>query len=150
MESDIPNGDQTLDGYRPIRFLGRGGFGEVWLCRSKAMGGYHAMKFIAGSNPELLEKEFHALALYRNAAAKLRSPHLVPIEHINRSGTKLYYVMPLADGFSDADPSDPSWQPLSLSSLIQSRGSSPLWFSRKYPTRRCQIRGTDLDRTLFN
>jgi serine/threonine protein kinase len=129
MDRDAPQCGQILDGYRLIRFLGRGGFGEVWLCRSEAMGGYHAIKFIAGASPELLEKEYHALALYRNAAAKLRSPHLVPIEHINRNGTGLYYVMPLADGVSDADPSDPSWQPLSLSALIQTRATLAKWFS---------------------
>ena len=37
--------------------------------------------------------------------------------------------MPLADGFSGADPLDPSWQPLSLTALIQARANQPKWFS---------------------
>jgi serine/threonine protein kinase len=73
-----------LDGYRLVRFLGRGGFGEVWLCRSESMGDYRALKFIPTSNSERLEKEYDALLHHRKAAAQLRSPHLVPIEHVNR------------------------------------------------------------------
>jgi serine/threonine protein kinase len=121
--------DLTLDGYRLIRFLGRGGFGEVWLCRSEAMGGYHAMKLIAGDNASLLDKEYHALALYRKEAARLRSPHLVPIEHINRNESCLFYVMPLADGVSAGDPLESGWQPLSLAAMIETRRSARAWFS---------------------
>lgn len=122
---------QEFDGYRLIRFLGRGGFGEVWLCRSESMGGYHALKFISGSDPDLLEKEHHSLGLYRSAAARLRSPHLVPIEHINRHTAGLYYVMPLADGITGADPTDIAWQPLSLASLIEARARAATWFSSR-------------------
>lgn len=43
--SDNPAENQVLDGYRLIRFLGRGGFDEVWLCRSEAMRDYRALKW---------------------------------------------------------------------------------------------------------
>ncbi len=95
------------------------------------MGGFHAFKFISGSDPDLLEKEHHSLGLYRSAAARLRSPHLVPIEHINMHAAGLYYVMPLADGITGADPTDPEWQPLSLASLIDTRTNATEWFSSK-------------------
>ena len=122
---------QEFDGYHLIRFLGRGGFGEVWLCRSGATGTYHALKFISGSDADLIEKEHHSLGLYRSAAARLRSPHLVPIEHINRHTAGLYYVMPLADGIAAGDPADPNWQPLSLAGVIGARADAAAWFSSR-------------------
>jgi serine/threonine protein kinase len=129
MEEEDPLGGQVLDGYRLVRFLGRGGFGEVWLCQSEAMGSYHALKFIARANHEVSEREYQALTLYRTASGMLRSPHLVPIEHINRNATGLYYVMPLADGIVAGDPVDPAWQPLSLAARIHAQAAHPAWFS---------------------
>jgi serine/threonine protein kinase len=120
-----------LDGYRLIRFLGRGGFGEVWLCRSEAMGDYRALKFIPTNDLDRLEKEYEALVHYRKAAAQLRSPNLVPIEHANRNEAGLYYVMPLADGCMVGDPSDPAWLPSSLATRIQERIDAPTWFSSR-------------------
>jgi len=121
----------VLDGYRLVRFLGRGGFGEVWLCRSEAMGDYRALKFIPAGDADLLEKEYDALLHYRKAAARLRSPHLVPIEHVNRNDAGLYYVMPLADGSGAAEPADPAWQPASLATLVHDRANATAWFSSR-------------------
>jgi serine/threonine protein kinase len=121
----------VLDGYRMIRFLGRGGFGEVWLCRSESMGDYRALKFIPSSHADRLEKEYEALLHFRKAAARLRSPHLVSIEHVGHSEAGLYYVMPLADGSGAADPSDPAWVPVSLTTMIHERSEMPTWFSSR-------------------
>jgi serine/threonine protein kinase len=120
-----------LDGYRLIRFLGRGGFGEVWLCRSEAMGDYRALKFIPITHTDRLEKEYEALLHFRNAAARLRSPRLLSIEHVGRNEAGLYYVMPLADGGTAVDPSDQAWSPVSLTTMIHERSEMPVWFSSK-------------------
>jgi serine/threonine protein kinase len=122
---------KAVDGYRLIRFLGRGGFGEVWLCQSESIGDFRALKFIPDTDSDRLDKEFQALLHYRKAAARLRSPHLLPIEHVNRIDAGLYYVMPLADGSGASEPADPAWQPTSLATLIHDRVSAAAWFSSR-------------------
>ena len=118
-----------LDGYRLIRLIGRGGFGEVWLCRSEAMGDYRALKWIPSTSSDCLEKEYESLLHYRKAAAALRSPSLLAIEHVGRTDDALYYVMPLADGVTGTDPTDPGWTPLSLTEKLQEQVEAPDWFS---------------------
>ena len=68
-----------LDGYRLIRFLGRGGFGEVWLCQSVSMGDFRALKFIPITHADRLEKEYDALLHYRKAAARSSACHPSPV-----------------------------------------------------------------------
>lgn len=119
----------TLDGYRLIRLIGRGGFGEVWLCRSEAMGDYRALKWIPSTSQSRLEKEYESLLHYRKAAAALRSPTLLAIEHVGRTDDALYYVMPLADGLTDTAPTDPGWIPLSLAEKLRGQAEAPGWFS---------------------
>ena len=89
---------EVLDGYRVLRRIGAGGFGEVWLCRSEALGDLRALKFVKTSDAEHLNKEFEALSRYRAAAGQLRSPAIMPIEHANMRKDGLFYIMPLADG----------------------------------------------------
>jgi len=122
--------DEILDGYRLVRLIGAGGFGEVWLCQMQATGEWKALKFLPVSASRHLEQELEALIRYRSVMSKLQCAHLLPIEHVNRDEHRgLFYTMPLADGLRNGDPCDPAWQPKSLAALIADRRSAPAWFS---------------------
>ena len=120
---------ESLDGYRLIRLIGSGGFGVVWLCQSEALGDFRALKFIPAIDPGRIQKEFDALCRYRTAAGQLRSPSIMPIEHVNRRSDGLFYIMPLADGFGAVDPMAPAWSPLTMAAMIESRRGEPTWFT---------------------
>jgi serine/threonine protein kinase len=120
---------ESLDGYRVIRLIGSGGFGAVWLCQSEALGDYRALKFIPDIDPGRIQKEFDALCRYRTAAGQLRSPSIMPIEHVNRRSDGLYYIMPLADGYGSSDPLEASWCPLTLAAVIEGRRTESAWFT---------------------
>ncbi len=118
-----------FDGYRLIRPIGRGGFGEVWLCRVEATGELRALKLLPASDPAQLERELGALIRYRSVASELQCPNLLPIEHVNRTGDGLFYTMPLADGTSESAAEDTTWQPWTLAAWIENRKETPAWFS---------------------
>ncbi|NBV34527.1 MAG: hypothetical protein EBR81_12255, partial [Proteobacteria bacterium] len=120
---------ETLDGYRLIRPIGSGGFGEVWLCQSDAVGDFRALKFIPATSTGRLEKEFDSVCKYRAAATQLRSPSIMPIEHVNRRSDGLFYIMPLSDGYGVQDPTHPEWYPVTMAATIELRRGDPTWFS---------------------
>ncbi len=121
--------DLVLDGYRLIREIGRGGFGEVWLCQLEATGEYKALKFLSATNADHLERELEALIRYRTVASQIQCPHLISIEHVNRTESGLFYIMPLADDRQARQPEDSAWKAKTLDSVIQEQKEAPSWFS---------------------
>jgi len=124
-----PVAGSSLDGYELIRKIGAGGFGEVWLARSEATGAWKALKWISADSTRHFEQEVSSLRTFLQAISSIRSPHLVPIDHVRISEQGLAYVMPLADGADNISPEDPAWEPQTVALYLSRHREAGTWFS---------------------
>lgn len=92
-QPSLHEGIQPYPGMRLTRFLGRGGFAEVW---EAAVEGGHpvALKFIRCDGGRAAQQEIRTLQALRS----IRHPNLVPIERIWSYSTYLVIAMELAEG----------------------------------------------------
>ncbi|HJN67348.1 MAG TPA: bifunctional serine/threonine-protein kinase/formylglycine-generating enzyme family protein [Pirellulales bacterium] len=105
---DLP--EMEVPDYELLRFLGRGGFGAVYLGRHRIHGEFSAIKIFSKSRAA----ELDGVRAYKQRAQT--NPHLVPIEHVGELAEAYYYVMPLADDVKphSAVRSPESYEPKSL------------------------------------
>ena len=83
--------------YRLIELLGRGGMGEVWRAHDTDTDQVVAFKVLPAhfSDNEDFKKRFRREA---HAAARLNTPHAVPIHHYGEIDGRLYLDMRLIEG----------------------------------------------------
>ena len=83
--------------YRLIELLGRGGMGEVWRAHDTDTDRTVAIKVLPGhfSDNEDFKQRFRREA---HAAARLNSPHVVPIHNYGEIDGRLYVDMRLIEG----------------------------------------------------
>jgi serine/threonine-protein kinase len=89
----IHAGIEPYPGLRLDRFLGRGGFSEVWQAQTED-GRSLALKFMTCENKGAVPKEIRALQMVR----QLNHPHFVHIERIWIYESYIVIAMELADG----------------------------------------------------
>ena len=96
--------------YELLKFLGRGGFGEVYLGRHRIHGEFSAVKIFAKRRAT----ELDGVRAYKQRAQQ--NSNLVPIEHVGELAEAYYYVMPLADDVKprSAVRAPESYEPKSL------------------------------------
>ncbi len=95
-------GQDAADGtpfgrYRLIELLGRGGMGEVWRGFDTDTDRVVAIKVLPAnlSDNEMFQQRFRREA---HAAARLNSPHVIPIHHYGEIDGRLYVDMRLIEG----------------------------------------------------
>jgi len=75
----------VLDRYRPLRPLGSGGSGSVWLARDEQTGLEVALKIIAREGKAAVRAEREAAA-----AARLRHPHCLRAYAFDHDSSSVY------------------------------------------------------------
>ena len=112
---DVPD----LDLIRPV---GRGGFGEVWLARSRITGHLRAVKLIPLRGLGTTDRAGREITSLTRLEASLRRqhPHLLTIHHLGKTADHLFYVMDPADDVSGNPASaDPAYRPATLQERLK-------------------------------
>jgi serine/threonine-protein kinase len=102
----------SFGNYQLIELLGRGGMGEVWRAHDTVIDRIVAIKILPAeiSRDEVFQQRFRREA---HAAARLNSPHVVPIHTHGEIGGRLFVDMRLIEGTNlqsilDAGPLPPA------------------------------------------
>jgi eukaryotic-like serine/threonine-protein kinase len=105
-----------------LRPVGRGGFGEVWLARNRTTGHLRAIKLIPLRQPGTGNAAAREISSLSRLESHLHCdhPNLLPIHHVGRTASHLFYVMDPADDSSGAAASDDiGYRPATLQTRLE-------------------------------
>lgn len=81
----------SLANFEIISFIGDGGFGNVYLVRSKIDGQFYAMKQLRKSDSA--KTSYRKIYRERNIMAQIKSPHIVKLSYAFQTAEFCYFVM---------------------------------------------------------
>ena len=116
----------VIPDHEPLRLIGRGSYGEVWLARN-VLGTLRAVKVVHRadfSSPRPFEREFHGIQRFEPVSRSHSG--LVHVLQVGRNDADgyFYYVMELADAV-DTTATDPdAYAPRTLAAVIPHRTHS--------------------------
>ena len=100
MPTDFPPFPAALDGlFEPVRPLGAGGMGAVWLVRDRMLDRLVALKVLLAAGAAERERFLREA----RTAAKLVHPHIVPIFRADETAGTTWFTMGFVDGESLGD-----------------------------------------------
>jgi len=127
LQIPVPRG---IHGYKLIRCIGAGSYGEVWLAQNEVVHTYCAIKVVYEDrfdDPGPFNREFRGLQ--RSVEISRSHAGLVDILHVGRNDAEgfFYYVMELADGLEGSEEIKPDrYKPKALNRLLLKNGRMPL------------------------
>ena len=89
----LATGEIVHPGYKLLKHLGRGGWGEVWKAVDQD-GQYRALKFLPCSSQQVAHKEIRGLQSIR----QLKHPYITDIEQVWADSGYIVIAMALAEG----------------------------------------------------
>ncbi|MCH7813718.1 MAG: protein kinase [Planctomycetes bacterium] len=109
----------VIPDYEPIKCVGRGGFGAVWLAKQRLTGVWYAVKVIPKT--QVGQIELDGVRAHKQRAAG--HPNLVHLEHVGETAECYYYVMELADDARGPGVHSPEgYEAMTLSEELRRRG----------------------------
>ena len=97
VSGDLLEPNTTVDHFRVMRLLGRGGMGEVYLARDLQLGRKVALKVI---NPQLLgsSKAVSRFLFEARTTARFNHPHIVTVYAVGKVGDMPYVALEYLEG----------------------------------------------------
>ena len=111
-----------------IRPVGSGGFGQVWLATNRTTGHLRAIKLIPLHQSGRADPAAREIGSLTRLEANLHChhPNLLPIHHVGKTASHLFYVMDPADDVSGGPASEsPDYRPATLQTPASNGPLSP-------------------------